>query len=103
MRVLEERRILQSVAERAIRADVRQPDQSEYQQPRLPEAQGDCGQNQRKRVRVHKIVETRAELRIDQIPHHEQVRPQEEDDKERPSSSDKAVEKQAACERRCSL
>src|SRR5580658_5741219 len=95
MCILKASGILQAKTNQAIHPDVRGPDQR-VRQPLRPRAENrKAGEEQRPRIGVNRIVERRPKAHCRHIPHHREIRHQEQQHEARPSTSDVAIKKYA--------
>ena len=84
VRVFEARGVLQTVSDRAINADVREPDQAELNRGLSIDDESDCCESNRKYIGVRSVVGRRSDGRPGQISDHRQVGCQYKRDKEPP-------------------
>ena len=87
-------RIFQAVAERAVDADMREPDHRDRQDQRLAEPKAERHQRHRHHVAVRGVVDEGAGLGVDQIGGKAQVGREEEDRKDPPRAAPGRVQHQ---------
>src|SRR5450756_566062 len=92
MRKPETGRIFQAVAERAVEADMRQPDRRERLQQRRGEAKTRDHQRDRPQGAVGGVVDDRAPAGATEVAREAEVRRQEQDEKDPPGAAPHPVE-----------
>src|SRR5690348_17541468 len=85
-------RMFQAVAERAVEADMRQPDQCQRQRQTMIERNADGGQSEWSNGRVRRVVCQRADTRSQQITGKTQIGSQNKECEKSPAAGDAFVE-----------
>jgi len=98
MSVLEEGRVLEAEAEKAVDADVCGPDEGDRLELRLGGEVGDGEQDRQGEISVREIVESGADASVGEIAEHEDVGREEKDGEEQPTRVKLVEEENAQCE-----
>src|SRR5579864_4310619 len=95
--------LFQAVAEGAVEADMRQPDQGERQCQVLIKNETGCGQCQRPDCRMHDVVGERSDARSQEIAGKTQIGSQKQKREQSPAAADASVKRDCGDQQEKSL